>query len=56
MYEDDRQEITINDYRDMYCKSCYWAKWHGCDISTVKIEFCVSAELDRCEYKLKGEK
>jgi len=51
-FEDKRQEITIKDFREKYCKDCYWRINNGCDIRIVKIDCCVHSQMYPWEYKL----
>lgn len=36
-------EVTIEEFRHEYCSTCYWKKWHGCDIEVVRLRCCCSS-------------
>lgn len=47
-----KQEITLNDFKEKFCKDCYWLNNHGCDIERVTLEYCCHALVDQWKYKL----
>lgn len=52
--QDNKKEITINEFRKKFCNHCYWQEWGKCDIDRVKLEYCVSSEIGffRSKYRL----
>lgn len=51
-FEDKRQGITIEDFREKFCNDCFWKINNDCDIRIVKTEKCVHAGFYPWEYKL----
>jgi len=50
--KDDREVITIEDFRQRFCDKCYWSKNNGCDIKTVTLDYCCHSQVERWKYKI----
>lgn len=45
------KEITLESFRQKYCKECYWKEQHGCDIGIVNIKYCCNRIVYEDGYK-----
>lgn len=52
MFEDKRQPITIEEFREKFCKECFWKKHSECDIARVEIKYCAHSQVRTWEIKL----
>lgn len=52
--KDDREIISVKDFRQKFCNECYWHKWNGCDIKIVTLYYCCHSGVDQCEYKIES--
>ena len=55
-FTDKREEISIEDFREKFCKDCFWRQNNGCDIKVINafgVEYCAHSQVSASEIKLK---
>lgn len=46
--------MTETQFHEKYCINCYWHKYHGCKIETVKITYCINSTVSEEDRKSMG--
>jgi len=49
----DKEIISTEDFKEKFCKECFWKKNNNCDINIVTLDHCCHSKVESYKYKIK---